>query len=207
MIKRICKVFDLVGSDLRRAGLLPPSSTPILFARILALPIYQQTRIIVWLRLATEGPQWSKPVSRFFLRALYFIEVGKSLHIGRALRLPHPQSIILGDGVQIGDDVSIAQFVTIGGNFRKSRNRSGVPQKLPVVGSRVTIGPGAVIGGPVVIGDDVVIGANAVITKDIPSNRVAYGLSQISKKRIVVDPTGSYNELNESTEAMHKDAP
>jgi serine acetyltransferase len=176
--------------------LLPASGERASIARILLLPIYQQTRVLLLVRLATEGAHWIRPVARFLLRALHSIEAGESLHIGRALRLPHPQCIILGDGVRIGDDVSIAQFVTIGGNFRKSRRRVDFIQQLPIVGSRVVIGPGAVVGGPVTIGDDVVIGANAVITKDIPSNRLAYGLSQVSTRRIVVDPTGGYSELD-----------
>lgn len=57
------------------------------------------------------------------------------------------------------------------------------------------IGPGAVVGGPVKIGSNVIIGANAVITKDIPPNSLAYGLSMISSRRITVDVSGSYNHI------------
>jgi serine acetyltransferase len=182
-------------ADLRRANLLPQNGIRVGVLRILALPLYQQARVLGMIRLVTHGPRAFQSLGRLALRTLYLIEVSPKVTIGRSLRLPHPQGIVLGDGVTIGEDVSIAQRVTIGGNFRKTREREGAWQKLPIVGSRVVIGPGAVIAGPVVVGDDVVIGANAVITKDVPSNSIAFGLSRISAKRIKVDPSGAYSEI------------
>ena len=65
-------------------------------------------------------------------------------------------------------------------------------QKLPIVGSRVMIHPGAVIGGPVTIGDDVIIGANSVVTKDVPSNTIVYGQNQFADKKITIPPEGGF---------------
>lgn len=49
-------------------------------------------------------------------------------------------------------------------------------QTAPVIiGDNVWIGGGAIIMAGVVIGDNVVIGAGSVVTKDIPSNTIAYG--------------------------------
>ena len=42
-------------------------------------------------------------------------------------------------------------------------------------GKNLWIGGGAIIMPGVKIGDNVVIGAGSVVTKDIPSNKVAYG--------------------------------
>lgn len=189
--------WKLLVSDLKRAGYIRHRSCPKRVFQMVTLPLFQQPRVLFLLRLAVNGPRWTHRISRIFLRSLHSIEVGNRVAVGRGILLPHPQSIIIGTGVTIGDEVSIAQFVTIGGNYRKTRDRNGVTQRLPVVGSRVMIGPGAVIGGPVIIGDNVVIGANAVITRDVPSSHLAYGLSQLSRRRIIVDPTGSYTCVND----------
>ena len=52
---------------------------------------------------------------------------------------------------------------------------AGHRQLLVVIGDNVWIGGGAIIMPGVTIGDNVVIGAGSVVTKDIPSNTVAYG--------------------------------
>ena len=44
-----------------------------------------------------------------------------------------------------------------------------------IIGDNVWIGGGAIIMPGVTIGDNVVIGAGSVVTKDIPSNVIAYG--------------------------------
>ena len=44
-----------------------------------------------------------------------------------------------------------------------------------IIGNNVWIGGGAIILPGVTIGDNVVIGAGSVVTKDIPSNTIAYG--------------------------------
>ena len=49
-------------------------------------------------------------------------------------------------------------------------------QTAPVIiGDNVWIGGGAIILPGVTIGDNVVIGAGSVVTKDIPSNKIAFG--------------------------------
>jgi serine O-acetyltransferase len=156
------------------------------------LPLFLQFRVLFLVRLATNGPRWTHHISRLILRSLYFIEIGNNVILGHSVFFPHPQCIVIGAGVQIGNEVSIGQFSTMGGNYRKSVMRSDGLQKLPRIGSRVMIGPGSVIGGPVMIGDNVIIAANAVVTKDCPSNRIAYGRNKISKRVIEVDPTGGY---------------
>lgn len=189
--------WSILKSDLARARFFPQDGQPPKLLKVISMPLFQQPRVLFLLRLAINGPRWAHRFARIILRSSYAIEVGDNVHIGKAILLPHPQSIILGAGVTIGDEVSIGQFATIGGNYRKVRDRGGSIQKVPVIGSRVMIGPGSVIGGPVIIGDNVVVGANSVITKDIPSNRLAFGLSQISKRQISVDPTGCYTYTEE----------
>jgi serine acetyltransferase len=125
----------------------------------------------------------------------YFIEVGINTIIGKYFYLPHPRCIIIAGNVVLGEHVHIGQYVTIGGNFKKTEIRSdGAVQKLPIVGDRVMINAGAVIGGPVAVGDDVIIGANAVITKDVPCNSISFGMNQLAKKKIKLPPEGGQFE-------------
>lgn len=44
-----------------------------------------------------------------------------------------------------------------------------------MIGDNVWIGGGAIIMPGVTIGDNVVIGAGSVVTRDIPSDTIAYG--------------------------------
>ena len=44
-----------------------------------------------------------------------------------------------------------------------------------MIGNNVWIGGGAIIMPGVTIGNNVVIGAGSIVTKDIPSNVIAYG--------------------------------
>lgn len=44
-----------------------------------------------------------------------------------------------------------------------------------VIGDNVWIGGGAIILPGITIGDNVVIGAGSIVTKDIPSDVIAYG--------------------------------
>lgn len=46
--------------------------------------------------------------------------------------LPHPHNIIIA-AESIGDNVQINQNVTLGGNMRKTKQRSWGVQKLPIL--------------------------------------------------------------------------
>jgi serine O-acetyltransferase len=152
--------------------------------------ISRSIRIIILIRLLKYN---TKIISFLCSRILRrkCIEVSKASKIGTGVFFPHPWCIIVAGGVIIGDNVSIGQYVTIGGNFKKIRkNPDGSIQKLPIIGNRVMIHPGAVIGGPVIIGDDVIIGANSVVTRDVPSNSIVYGQNTLAKKKIKIPETG-----------------
>lgn len=66
--------------------------------------------------------------------------------------MPHPRCIIIASDVTIGNHVHVGQYVTIGGNFKRIKQLpNGKIQKLPIIGNKVMIHPGAVIGGPVTL--------------------------------------------------------
>ena len=82
--------------------------------------------------------------------------------------------IDIGDHTMFGPNVTI---VTTGHTIRPDIRVYGTPQfSVPVsIGRNVWIGAGAIVMPGVTIGDNTVIGAGSLVTKDIPSDVVAYG--------------------------------
>lgn len=90
-------------------------------------------------------------------------EIGKGLYIG------HFGPIILNSTVKMGDNCNLSQSVTIG--IVQEGERKGVP----VIGSRVYIGPHSIVIGGILIGDDAVIGAGSVVIDSVPPYGVVAG--------------------------------
>ena len=102
------------------------------------------------------------------------LTTGKNVHIGIG------SVIACRDEITIGDDVLIAEHVTI----RDQDHRYGGPKPTaqngfdtaPIkIGNNVWIAAKVTITKGVTIGDNVTIGANSVVTRDIPSDCVAFG--------------------------------
>ena len=100
--------------------------------------------------------------------ALWGIDLPYNVKIGRRMRLGHHGCMVLGAG-EFGDDVTIQHTVTIG---LLRRNET----KVPKVGNRVEIGPGACIVGGVQIGDGCFVGANTVVNRDLPPKSRVLGI-------------------------------
>jgi serine O-acetyltransferase len=101
-----------------------------------------------------------------------------SATIGRGLRLPHPQNIIIAGYADIGEFCTIYHNVSIAWNgFRPTAPHS------PKIGGRVLIGTGAILIGDIAIGDDVLIGAGAVVARSIPAHsRVTGGRPEVTTR-------------------------
>jgi serine acetyltransferase len=88
-----------------------------------------------------------------------------SAQIGRGLRLPHPQNIILAGTARLGEFCTIYHNVTIAWNgFLPARPGT------PCIGDRVLIGAGAILIGDISLGSEVLIGAGAIVSEDVPDN-------------------------------------
>ena len=84
--------------------------------------------------------------------------------IGRGLRLPHPQNLIVAAGARLGEFCTLYQNVTI------ARDGFQPPAVLsPRLGDRVLVGAGAVVIGDVEVGAGTLIGAGAVVARSVPA--------------------------------------
>jgi serine O-acetyltransferase len=114
-------------------------------------------------------------MSRIFQRiVLTFtaIDISAEAHIGPGLWIPHVGYIVIGP-VRVGRNCEIFHGVTLGA--RESFMVKCSP-RLPTLGDRVWVGPGAVVAGEVTVGDDAVVGANSLVVHDVPSRGVVLGV-------------------------------
>ena len=98
---------------------------------------------------------------------------GKFVYANFGLTLVDDTHIYVGDYTLFGPHVTVA---TAGHPINPILREKLYQYNMPVhIGRNCWIGAGALIMPGVTIGDNVVIGAGSVVTKDIPSNVVAYG--------------------------------
>jgi putative colanic acid biosynthesis acetyltransferase WcaB len=99
------------------------------------------------------------------------VELPPETEVGPALRLLHPQAIVINRETRIGARCTVRASTTLGNISRPD----GTETDSPCVGDDVEFGVGAIVIGPVRIGDSARIGAGAVVVKDVPAGTVAVG--------------------------------
>ena len=131
-------------------------------------------RLGIWSRILGRPFRW--PVTLLYLigfqicRAVYGIELRRSVRIGRRFLIGHQHGIVIHRFATFGNDCIIRQGVTLG-IANEERWQRGVG---PVIGNNVSFSPGCVIIGNIKIGDNVQIGPNCVVTSDVPANRTLF---------------------------------
>ena len=120
-----------------------------------------------------------KTKDKFSILAPFWCDYGYNIEIGENFFANHNCIILDCAKVTFGDNVFIAPdcgFYTAGHPLDYERSNQGLEYAYPItVGNNVWIGAGVRVMPGVTIGDNVVIGAGSVVTKDIPSNKIAYG--------------------------------
>ena len=103
--------------------------------------------------------------------------ISSTVEIGQGLQL-EPLSVIspyakIGFGVNISRNCSIGHHNVLGDfcSINLGANMAGEAE----IGVGVTIGPGCTVFAGVKIGKNTIIGGGSVVTKDMPSNVLAYG--------------------------------
>lgn len=120
-----------------------------------------------------------KTKENVLIESNFFCDYGYNISVGENFYANHNLVILDGAKVEFGDNVFIGPncgFYTAGHPIDiKSRNE-GIEYAKPIkVGNNVWFGGNVSVMPGVTIGDNVTIGAGSVVTKDIPSNCVAYG--------------------------------
>lgn len=124
-----------------------------------------------------------------WITAPFFVDYGNNIYFGNNCEVNMNCTFLDDNNIVIGDNALIAPGVQIYTAFHpmNALDRFGEvkedgsfafckTQTKPVkIGNNVWIGGGAIIMPGVTIGDNVVIGAGSVVTKDIASNKIAYG--------------------------------
>lgn len=112
----------------------------------------------------------------FIYRKIYKIKIGSNTYISPTTYLDHHKKNM----IEIGDNCYITRDCII---LDHTQDKQGGPLKLwgtieygkVKIGNNVFIGVKSVIMPGVTIGDNVIIGAMSLVTRDIPSNSVAFG--------------------------------
>ncbi|WP_281699379.1 sugar O-acetyltransferase [Cetobacterium somerae] len=124
-----------------------------------------------------------------WITAPFFVDYGNNIYFGNNCEVNMNCTFLDDNKIIIGDNVLIAPNVQIYTAFHplNAIDRFGEikedgtfefckTQTAPVtIGDNVWIGGGVIILPGVTIGNNVVIGAGSVVTKDIPSNFLAFG--------------------------------
>ena len=104
---------------------------------------------------------------------------GKHVHFGNEVYANFNLTMVDDGHIYVGDNVMFAPNVvvaTAGHPILPELRQRGLQYNADVhIGNNVWIGAGALVMPGVTIGDNTVIGAGSVVTRDIPSNVVAYG--------------------------------
>lgn len=136
-----------------------------------------------YIRLSQHFDETGRPrLSRWMARRLqrkFGCMVSPKAQIGPGLKLPHPNGIVIGEGVVIGARCTVFQQVTVGGARLGDWQRGAYPH----LDDDVTLFAGARLVGAISVGADVTVGANAVVTRDVPSGHVAVGIPAVSRAR------------------------
>jgi galactoside O-acetyltransferase len=130
-------------------------------------------------RTALIQKLFGKTGGSFLIEPPFICDYGYNIEIGSNFYANHNCIILDGAKVVFGDNVMIApncSFYTAGHPLDVERRNAGLEYAYPVkVGSNVWIGGNVSVLPGVTIGDNAVIGAGSIVTKDIPSDVVAFG--------------------------------
>lgn len=98
---------------------------------------------------------------------------GNMIYANFNLTLVDDTHIYVGDNTMFAPNVVVA---TAGHPLEPEMRRDGLQYNMPIhIGKNCWIGAGVLIMPGVTIGDNVVVGAGSVVTKDLPSNVLAFG--------------------------------
>ena len=120
-----------------------------------------------------------KTGENILIESNFFCDYGYNTFVGENFYSNHNLVILDAAKVEFGDNVFIGPncgFYTAGHPIDIDIRNKGIEYAKPIkVGNNVWFGGNVCVMPGVTIGDNVTIGAGSVVTKNIPSNTIAYG--------------------------------
>lgn len=120
-----------------------------------------------------------KTKENFLIEPSFWCDYGYNIELGENFYSNHNLVILDCAKVTFGDNVFIAPncgFYTAGHPLNVADRNKGLEYAKPItVGNNVWIGANVIVLPGVTIGANCTIGAGSVVTKDIPSNSLAFG--------------------------------
>jgi serine O-acetyltransferase len=168
---------EIIYSDYKRCG-IHKISLGVLFS-VFYLKPNPGLKFMTIFRLVQYYRRKNRMLFYFFflwyrgLKVKYGLDISYRTQICKGFYIGHfGQIVIHGDSV-IGENCNISQGVTIGiSNYGKKMG-------VPVIGSKVFLGPNAGVFGNISIGNNVTIGANAVVTENVLSNKTVVSAASV----------------------------
>ena len=104
----------------------------------------------------------------------YNIEIGENFYSNHNLIILDEDNVTFGDNVLVGPNCA---FYTSTHPFSAEKRKNGIKMSKPInIGNNVWISGNVTVLPGVSIGDNSVIGAGSIVSKDIPSNVLAFGI-------------------------------
>jgi len=184
---------DLVFSDLKRYRPTERPSWPGVLMRCLSNPGMIASII---LRAQQMAMRKGRVRTAFLLRTIGMVLVSADfvpgMDVGPGLLMPHPNGVVIGNGLKVGANVSFGGGVTAG---VKQPDVLADEDGYPVVCDGAIVLAHAVLVGPVRVGFGAQVGANSVLLSDAPDFAVMFGVParKVATRKAVIP--GSLEEL------------
>ena len=112
-----------------------------------------------------------------------FFNINSDGIIGKGLFLPHPTSIVFGEGINIGENCTIYQNVTLGAKKRDEKAVTVTNEnRYPTIGDNCIFYAGSVANGGIQVANGTQVGANAVLISDTQEYSVYAGIPAVRKR-------------------------
>jgi serine O-acetyltransferase len=185
---------DLVFSDLERYRPGKQSWLSVLATSVSHPGMVAQTLLRAQQCLFRSGHVRLAFVLRSLGMYLFSADFVPGMDIGPGLFMPHPNGVVIGNGLRVGANVSIGDGITAG---VKQPDVPPDEEGFPTIADGAIVLAHAVLAGPVTVGNYAQVGANSVVLSDVPDYAVVFGVParKVAERKGIIP--GSYELVSE----------